>query len=273
MLLVAVVVVPIGTAIYLSLTDLELTRPDSGNFVGADNYRRVVFSPEFVESLIITMIFLVASLAIQFTLGYLLAEAFVRPIRGRLGYRTGVLIPLLMTPIAVGLMWRFLFNPDLGFVRWLLEPFTGPGERINFLGDVWLARFVIIAIDTWMNTAFVAILMLAGLLGIDRQLYEAAAVDGATPRQVRWRISIPLLAPVLLVIFVLRYVALFRLFDIVYAVTRGGPGTTTRNLSVFAYDEAFKLLNIGRAASIAVAMAVMSVPVYWAFRRLVQPEV
>jgi multiple sugar transport system permease protein len=272
-LLGLVVALPIVTAVYLSLTDLELTRPQSGSFVGFENYRDTVFTSEFLSSLMITLLFVVGALVIQFVLGYTLAYALAQPLRGRMVFRTGILVPLLMTPIAVGLMWRFLFNPDLGLVRWILEPFVGGGERINFLGDVWLARGVVIGIDTWMNTAFVTILLLAGMLGINDELYEAAAIDGASRWQTTFHITIPLLTPVILVVFILRYIALFRLFDIVFAVTRGGPGTSTRNLSIYAFEEAFRLLNVGRAASIAIAMAVLSIPTYWAFSRLVRPDV
>ena len=159
---------------------------------------KIVFTSSFFYHLGITLFFVAGSIAVQFFIGYFIVKALAQPIRAVPLFQTGLLIPLLMTPVAVGLMWRFLFNPDLGFIRWVLSPFVG-GDPINFLGDVWFARGIIIGIDSWMNIPFVAILLLAGILGIPKEIYEAASIDGASARQVRLRLTIPLLKPVILV--------------------------------------------------------------------------
>lgn len=266
-LLAAVVLVPLVTAVYASTTDESLASVGPPAFVGLENFREQVLHGDFWSSLLVTVLVIVLSLAVQVPLGYVLAEALARPLRGRWAFRAVVTLPMMLTPVAVGLMWRFLADPDLGVIRWVVSAFA-PSAHPNLLGSELGALGLVVAVNSWINVPFVTLMLLAGLLGVPDELYEAAALDGATGPQVVRYVTLPMLAPVLGVTCLLRVAADYRMFDIVYTVTRGGPGEATRNLSMLAYQQGLGNFAIGRACAIAVAMAVLALPAYLLFSRV-----
>lgn len=270
LLLVAVVLVPLGTAVYASLTDESLVSLRAAEYVGTENYARHVFDEAFWSSLVVTVQIIVASVVVQVAIGYWLALTLARGFRGRGAFRTAIILPMMLTPVAVGLMWRFLADPDLGMVRWIAE-LVDDGARPNLLGSPLGALALVVAVNSWINIPFVTLLLVAGLLAIPRELYEAAALDGANRLQVGRYVTLPQLLPVLGVVCMLRIAADYRMFDLVYVVTRGGPGDATRNLSMLAYQQGLVNFHIGRACAIAVAMAVIALPAYFFFSRATRP--
>ena len=265
LLMLGVVALPLATAIYLSFTSESLASTDPAAFVGLRNYTTAVFTPTFVRALRVTLTIVAIGLVIQLPIGFLLARILNRELFGHRIVRSALLIPMLLTPVAVGLMWRFMFNPDLGLARYLLAQ-VHPG--LNWLGDPTLAMAVIVFVDSWMHIPFVMIMMLAGLAGLPGEVLEAASIDGAKWWRMTRYIILPLLQPVILVTLLIRFIDSFRLFDIVYAITNGGPGDATTNVSILAYLQTFTFFQIAQGAALSVAIALLIFPVYFVFLRV-----
>lgn len=266
-ILLGVIAVPMAVGAYQSFTNESLVRPGPAEFVGLQNYTERVFVPSFGQAAVVTALIMVLSLAVQLPIGYWLALLLGRSIPASSVFRAILTLPMMLTPVAVGLMWRFLADPDLGIIRWIAVS-VGSSAHPNLLGNSAAALGLIVAVNSWINIPLVALLVLAGLLGVPNELYEAAAIDGANRWQLRWHITIPSILPVLAVVCVLRLAGDYRMFDLVYTVTQGGPGTATRNLSMLAYQEGLVNYSIGRATAIAMTMAILALPAYFAFRKV-----
>lgn len=262
--MLAVGIIPIGYAVWISLSDLSLTT-DGSRFVGLDNYIRAVFTPRFAESLGITLFFVFFGLIIQFTIGYLLALALHRQLRGFRIARTLLLIPMLLTPVVVGLIWQFMFNPDLGVITGVLH---AVGIDLNAFADPTLAKGLILFIDAWMHIPFVMLMLVAGMTGVPEEPLEAAALDGAGWWQTTRYVVLPILAPVIAVTLIVRCIDMVRIFDIVFSTTRGGPGTSTETVSLLSYSTTFDFYQFSDGAAMSVALAVLMFPVYFIYIRL-----
>lgn len=256
--------IPIGYAVWLSFSDLSLYS-DGMRFVGFDNYIQSVFTERFLGTLAATLVFVVAGLIIQFVLGYLLATALHRQLRGFQLARTVLLIPMLLTPVVVGLIWQFMFNPDLGIINAALGMF---GVDLNFFADPLLARGLVVLIDAWMHIPFVMLMLVAGMSGVSDEPLEAAALDGAGWWQTTRYIVLPALAPVIMVTLIVRCIDVVRIFDIVFTTTRGGPGTATETVSMLSYVTTFQFYEFSDGAAMSVALAVLMFPVYFLYIRL-----
>jgi len=266
-LLAAVILAPLVVAIYTSLTNDNLAAAGPTQFVGGQNYHSQVLQGSFWQSAGITVIIMAGSLLVQIPVGYVLARALLHPLRGRAAFRAVIALPMMLTPVAVGLMWRFFADPDLGVIR-AIAAGLHTSSNPNLLGTPWEALVLIVVVNSWINIPFVTLVLLAGMIGIEQELFEAAAVDGAGWFQVERRITIPMLGPALAACCVLRMAADYRMFDLVYTITQGGPGTSTLNLSMLAYQQSMVYFEIGRACAIAVAMAILALPAYWLFAKV-----
>lgn len=264
-LVVPLALVPLIMGVWLSLRDQTLGSPLPTNFVGLDNYRTDVWSPTFGQALLVTAMILVIGLLIQIPLGLLLAVLLERGIRGSRFLRSSLITPMLLTPVAVGLMWRFMFNSELGVINWGLSLLGIPG--VDWLGTSPAAIFAVVIVDSWQAIPFVMLMILAGLSALPTSPREAAAVDGATAWQTFRRITLPMLMPVLLVTVMIRLIDGFKLFDVVFILTRGGPGTATQTVSMLDYNTAFTFLASSRAAAIGTVLAILTLPVYWLWVR------
>jgi multiple sugar transport system permease protein len=258
-------VIPICYAVWMSFTDQSLTSATPGAFVGFSNFARAVFTPQFAGSLMVTLIFVVFGLAIQFTIGYLLAVILHRQLRGFQIFRTVLLIPMLLTPVVVGLVWQFIFQPDLGVIATILEPF---GLKLNVFASTGLARGLIIFIDCWMHIPYVMLMLVAGMTGVPQEPIEAASVDGAGWWKMTRYIMLPMLRPVITIALLVRCVDIVRLFDTIFTTTQGGPGTSTATLSMLAYQSTFVYFQFGNGAALSIAIAVIMIPIYYFYVRL-----
>ncbi len=271
LVLVPVILIPLGMALSMSLTTETLISVVEPAFVGLKNYwDEVIGSPEFWHSLLVTVTLMVASLLVQLPIGFALALALHRPFRGRDGVQAAIVVPMLLTPVAVALMWKFMANPDLGVIRWVAS-LVDPSARPNLFGSQVGSLGLIVFVNSWINIPFVMLMLLAGLTGIPEEMNEAAEIDGAGRVQALRYVTIPLLMPVIAVTCAVRAVADYRMFDLVYVLTRGGPGDSTRNLSMLVYQQALTYFDIGRASAIAIAMALIALPSYWLFARMTRP--
>lgn len=263
--LALVVLIPFFYGVYLSFLDINLASFLPPSFVGFDNYKAVLAASETWSTLRITLIITFIGLLTQIPIGILLALVLHENLRGTKVFRSILITPMLLTPVAVGLTYRFMFDTDLGVINWALESLGI--ERVNWLGSQTSALFAIIIVDSWQSIPFVMLLVLAALTAISPSLYEAARVDGASANQIFRRITLPLITPTLLVITMIKIMDFLKLFDTLFILTRGGPGNATTTLGLWTYKTGFVFLEFSRAAALGVIITIITLPVYFLWRR------
>jgi multiple sugar transport system permease protein len=248
--ILAVVGIPVVYSLYLSFHQWKLATFQKGvPFVGLDNYARAIGDDAFWHSLQLTIGFLVVALVAEVVLGIALAVLLDQVFRGRRTALIVLLLPMFVTNVVIGLIWRILLSYDFGVLNWLLSLVGLP--KVAWLGDPGLALWSLVIVDVWNTTAFVALLVLAGLAAVPDEPRQAARVDGASSWQVFRLITLPLLRPVIFVAVVWRTIDLFRIFDVVYSLTGGGPYNATETISLYAYNEGFASFNLGFASAIS----------------------
>ncbi len=263
-LLVAVTAFPLAYVAWLSLERRSLLAGPT-RFAGLDNYLRMATDERFWNALANTAYFTAVSVPLELVLGLAIALVLQRPFRGRALAYGVVLLPWAVPTAVSARMWEWMYDSQIGVLNYLLD------ADVNWLGSPVWALNAAIVMDVWKSTPFVALLLIAALQGIPRDLYHAAAVDGASRALVLRAITLPLLAPVILVALVFRTIDAFRVFDSVYVLTGGGPADTTETLSIYAYRALFQSLEFGYGSAVAVAVFVcvgLATLVYaWLLRR------
>ena len=244
---------PLLSAVWLSLFDWNWGRAMS--WVGLRNYARLLADPEWWLVLRNTVVFAVSATAVELVLGLALALVVDRLGFGAGLVRTILLVPLMVAGIIVAMMARVLLDAFLGVVNWLLS-LVGLGPW-PFLGGEHSAMATIVAIDAWWQTAFVFIVLLAGLQSLPREPAEAARLDGASSWQVFRHVTLPLLRPVLLTVLLIRTIDTLKVFDIVFGTTGGGPRLATEVVQTYAYRTAYAVLEISKAMTIMVVFSVI----------------
>ena len=263
-LLAGIAVGPLLATIWESLHHHDLRMPWLGRpFIGLDNYQAALTDQRLRGAVVHTVLFAAASVSLEIVLGMALALALDAVIRGRALARVVVLLPWALPTVVAALVWRFMFESQgiAGIVHddWLSRP---------------LAAWVPIVLgDVWKSTPFVALLLLAGLQGIDSSLYEAAQIDGAT----RWgrftQITLPQLRPAIVVALVFRTMDAFRVFDLVYVLTAGGPGTATEVISLYAFTTLLQDLRFGYGSALSIVTFVLTFALALTYVRLLRtPE-
>lgn len=263
--LALVVLIPFFYGVYISFLNINLASFLPPSFVGFDNYRTVLAASETWSTLRITLMITFIGLLTQIPIGILLALVLHENLRGTKIFRSILITPMLLTPVAVGLTYRFMFDTDLGVINWALGSIGI--EKVNWLGSQTSALFAIIIVDSWQSIPFVMLLVLAALTAISPSLYEAARVDGASVSQIFRRITLPLITPTLLVITMIKIMDFLKLFDTLFILTRGGPGNATTTLGLWTYKTGFVFLEFSRAAALGVIITIITLPVYFLWRR------
>lgn len=197
-----------------------------------------------------TLVFVFVSTTIEMVLGFALALAVSELVRGRGLVRTAMLLPILIPPVAIGNIWRLMYNPDFGIINSILGGIGLP--TMDLLGSTNTALFAVIIVDVWHWTPLVFLILLAGLEALPSDVMEAANVDGASYWQTLWRIIIPLMMPALMVAFVFRSIVAFKVFDQIFLLTSGGPGTSTEVVSLYVYKVFFQQNQLGYGALLAL---------------------
>jgi multiple sugar transport system permease protein len=264
-LLLITILVPFAYGIYISFQNINLSSFLPPSFVGLDNYQMALTAPETWSTFRITLIITFFGLILQIPLGIVLALALHENLRGTKVFRSILITPMLLTPVAVGLTYRFMFDTDLGVINWALSLFGV--DKVNWLGSQTSALFAVIIVDSWQSVPFVMLLVLAALTAISPSLYEAARVDGASPAQIFRRLTLPLITPTLLVVTMIKIMDFLKLFDTLFILTRGGPGNSTTTLGLWAYKTGFTFLELSRAAALGVLIALVTMPVYLLWRK------
>jgi ABC-type sugar transport system permease subunit len=238
-----VALVPIGATAWEALHLRDLRLPWLGRpFIGIDNFAEAWGDPRFRDALWRTAAFAAVSVPIELALGLALAMVMHHMVRGRALVRVVALLPWAIPTVVAALVWRFLFEAHLP--TWLVHPVAA-----------WVP---IVAADVWKTTPFVAVLLLAGLQGIDESLYEAARVDGAGAVRQFLSITVPLLTPALIVAATFRALDALRLFDLPYVLTSGGPGTATEPLSLYAFVALMQRLRFGYGSALAMTVFLLT---------------
>ncbi len=254
-------VIPIIRGIVISLHDFRLYR-EAAPYVGLLNYRKILLSPHFYKTVLLNTFFFVAvSLSIELLMGLGIALMYNKHFRGGKIARVIVLLPLMTPPVIIGLMFAWMFNDQFGIVNIFLSAVKL--TPVPWLARRWSAFFVVILAEVWTWTPWFVLLVLAGLQAVPVPPCESAKIDGANRWQVFWYVVLPLLKPVIAVCLLIRFFDLFRSFDQVWALTRGGPARATELYSLYAYKESFVYLKfgMGSAAALIGAAIVMMVGV------------
>ena len=236
--------------------------------VGLDNYFQLWGDPQFRNALFVTISFVALAVAVETVLGLALALFCSREFRGMRLLRTVLIIPMVITPVVVAIVFRLIYASDAGMLTAVSEALGG--QPVQILGQPLRAFLGLVALDVWEWTPLMFLILLAGLQSLPVEPFEAARVDGAGAWRVFVDHTLPMLRPVIAVAIVLRTIDAFGTFDQVFVLTRGGPGEATRLLSIFGYDTAFKFQQTGYAAALFVTMGIMVLALALAAVRLLR---
>lgn len=260
----AMIVLPFGWAIWLSFQETAIG--GAARFVGLDNYRRLAADAEFWNAFRLTLLLWLLALALQLVLGTWLGLLLARMEAARGIVRTILVSPFMLPPVVIGMMAIVILDPGLGVANWLLGR-IGLGPYL-FLADPATVMLTVALVDTWQWTPFVALIVLGGYLSLPRDVFEAAAIDGASAAQRFRRVTLPLLLPTLVTAAVLRSVDLLRFFDVIYITTQGGPGHASTTLNILAYRRGFEFFEFGYAAALMVTLSAIVFGSVLTFARL-----
>lgn len=242
--------IPFLYAGYISFHEVKYGRV--GNFAGFENYVELLSNPQFWHAMGVALLFVAIAVPIEFMLGLAGALLLSQKVYCRSILIPFLFIPTIMAPIVVGLLWKVMLAGSWGLISYnVIERFNLLPEASVFASPD-LALYGLIFVDIWQWTPFMMLAFYAGLQALPVNPYRAAAVDGATPIQVFFRITLPMLSPLLAVILLLRLIDAFKVFDTIFILTNGGPGNATESPSVLAYKMVFEFWNIGEASALAV---------------------
>jgi multiple sugar transport system permease protein len=255
-LLVILIFGPLAYSIVLSLykwqiTDINNSKP----FVGLDNYVHLFTDPQVLTAVTNTLEYVVGSVGIELVLGFIIASALFEMTKGRKLANSLILLPMIIAPVITALIWRYMLDPQFGLVSQLLS-LVGVKGGVPFFGSSQYALPSLMIVDIWQWTPFVVLILHAGMLGISEEQFEAARIDGAGRWRILRSIVIPGIAPQILLVLLFRTMDTYRIFDTVFVLTRGGPGTSTETIGLYTYQTGFSFFNLGYAMTLSVFILV-----------------
>ncbi len=253
-LVAAIVIYPVISGVLISFQQLRLNRPNVTGFVGLAHYLELVKDPVFQKALVNTLLWVVFGVGSQFILGLVTALGLNRPLPGMKIARILVLLPWLLPSVVAGNMWALMLDSRLGVINDLLMKFGFLSEGRAWFSNPDTAFPSLLVVALWQGFPFFALILLAGLQGIPDDLYEAAAVDGASRWQQFLHVTMPLLTPVTVAVVILRVIGMVNSPDIIIILTNGGPGHATETLSSYAFTTAYQSFNFGYAGALSVIM-------------------
>ncbi len=246
---IAFYAVPALRGVYISFTDWDLLRP--AKWVGIENYISLFSDKEFANALLVTLYYVVLNIPLQTLLAMIIAVMMSR-LTNSMFLRALMIIPWLLPPVVVALIWLWLLDPNLGIINVTLKSLGLP--MVAFLGLPSLAMPSIAMINIWQYVGYTALLIFAGLQSIPGSVYEAAAIDGASEVQMFWRVTAPLLRPVLVFVIVTSVIGSFQIFDTIAITTKGGPVNATKVINWYIYEQAFSRFNMGYATTLSIVL-------------------
>jgi multiple sugar transport system permease protein len=272
--LLAITVYPLLYELRLAFMSWELTISAPPQFVGLKNFAAILFKDgRFWSSMRVTVTLMTVGVAIQLGIGTGLALLLNRLRYWRTPLVSLFLIPVMIAPVVAGFQFRMIYHDQFGPLNYLIELLTfGWWRGFAWIADPKVALFAIIMVDVWQWTPFLMVIVLAGLQSISPELYEAATVDGGSSWQIFWRVTVPMLLPVVVIGLLIRAMDCFKLFDIVYLVTGGGPGNVTETISFYTYLQGFKFFSLGYTAAMAFLQLVVIILIAQLFLRLLRRQ-
>jgi multiple sugar transport system permease protein len=256
--LVLLTIYPLIYSLYISMTNWNLGRPSTrNNFVLFDNYSKIFKSKEFWQSLIVTLKLMTSSVIASVIVGTSLAFLMYQKLRGNTIVRSFIIGAMIMAPIVVGTSWRLMYDPQWGLVNYILGLIGIHGQP--FLAQQNTVIPAIVVVEVWQWSPLVMIIVLTALQTRPMEVYESAKIDGASHLQILLRVTLPLIKPSLLLAILIRTMDSFRTFDIIYAMTKGGPGIHSQNINILMYNTGFENFNVGMSAAMAlIALIIVS---------------
>jgi len=243
------IIIPVICSFGLSFTDWDLLGPVE--FVGLKNYLDLFKEPLFFKILLNTIVFAVSTSILGVILPLLLASVLNTKIRGSEFYKTAYFLPFITPMIVIGVIWEWIFDPNIGLLNQFLH------LHINWLYDVNFAMPALIIVSVWKLIGYNMIIFLSALSGISQSMFEAAKIDGASPLQTFINVTVPLLSPTIFFVVIITTISSFQVFDLIYLMTQGGPLDSTNVLVYAIYKNAFEFFNIGKASAIAYVLFVI----------------
>ena len=271
---VMTVIYPLLFALRTSFHEWNLTRsPTPGEFVGLKNYARAFADPGFLNSVVITAEFVFISVGLTVVIGLAMALLLQKPGKFNTVLKTILIFPFATAPLLKGYSWRFMVNPEYGIYDKILDFLFPPLANTVWLSHKFWALFTIALSEIWGWAPIVALMFIGALGSISPEIFEAAKVDGATNWQLFWRVTLPLLWPVVVIVILLKSIYSVKIFDQVVAMTGGGPGRATQTLNFFVYHVAFRTLDMGYASALAyILLVVMAIFAFLYVRALLGKE-
>ncbi len=262
---------PLGYALWLSVHQWTLRTFKQGvPFTGFQNYLELFSNPDFLNSIKITFTFVFFAISIEFILGMAVALLLNHEIKGKGFFRSMILLPMMCTNVVIGLTWRLLLNYQYGIVNYYLGQLGF--SPVEWLSSPQVAMASVVIVDVWNTTSFVALMLLAGLQSLPDEPYEAAKIDGASSAQTFIYLTLPLLRPIILVVLLWRFIDTFRIFDVIYLLTAGGPARVTETVSIYVYRYGFQSFNLGIAAAASFIMLLIMLLIAGVLARAIRQE-
>jgi len=258
--------IPLGWGLYLSFFRYKLNMPSATAFIGLKNYLDIFTDELTIRSLRNNVIFAGLSVSLELVVGVVVAMMLSDDSRFSRAMVSILMVPMIIAPVAAGTLWRMMLDRTYGVVNYLLSFLHVP--PIPWIGDPKLALYTIVLVDSWQFMPFVALLVLSSIKAMPTSFLDAARVDGATPWKVFWRIILPVTAPVIIIVAMLRFIDAFKIFDTIFVMTQGGPGNATEMLPTYIYRQGIKFLNIGYSSATAIVFVIAMSVIAYAFQRL-----
>jgi len=258
-LLLFMTIFPMIWSLYLAFTRYSVVRDPSwltAKGVGFANFNNLLVDPVFWQRFQISAKFVIPAVLVEFLIGFGIAFLINNLSRGREVLTTLLMIPMMLTPVVVALFWRLLFQADIGVINYLIHNVLGL-PAVNWLADRNAAMVALVIVDAWQWTPFMMLISLAGLSAIPKYLYEAAAVDRASAWFKFWNITVPMVTPLLLIGLLFRLMDAYKLFELSFVLTQGGPGDFTKGLPYYLYEVAFRQFNTSNASAIGYIMLIL----------------
>ena len=263
---VVMMLFPVIYTLFLSFTNWNLTSGMPLSLVWLKSYGRVLREPRFLSAIGRTFSFTLLSVAVETVIGLFLAVLLNREFKGKSAMKLILLLPLVATPVAIGIVWNLFFDPTIGLANFVLTVFGLPKSAWVSSPETVIPSLALV--DIWQWTPMITLIVLAGLAGLSQEPYESARVDGANGFQIFTRITLPMIAPTLLTGMILRSIDALKTFDIIYAMTGGGPGYASETLNVMAFKYSFEYFRMGQSSVILVFLFLLVLLLSMAIMRL-----
>jgi multiple sugar transport system permease protein len=253
LLVAAIIAYPVVYTVWMSLQEWFASSLTAPKFIGLANYERILRAdPRFRNAFSLTVYFTFLVVSAETVIGVAMALLFNREFWGRGLLRTLAILPMVATPTAIALVFVMMYHPTLGVANYLLTVVGLPPFRWTYSSQT--ALYALAVVDVWEWTPLIMLIALAGLASLPREPYEAAHIDGASPLQSFWHITLPLLRPIIVVAILFRAIDALKTFDIIFVITQGGPANSTETINILLFNQAFSYFNMGYASSMAVAL-------------------